>query len=66
MSYCRFENTVTDLNACVVDFQEARDDDKTLECFIESRSSEYEQRAVRKLYELCKNFIETYEEMEQF
>ena len=65
MSYCRFENTSVDLFRCVEDLKIARDQDKTLEQFIECRTSEHEQRAVRAMYELCSDFVRTYEELEE-
>lgn len=66
MSYCRFENTVGDLRACVEDLATALDEDLTLEQFIESRSSQYEQAAVRKLYLLCVELVDRYEDLERF
>jgi hypothetical protein len=39
LSYCRFENTVDDLRACVEDLTTALDEGLALEQFIESRSS---------------------------
>ena len=66
MSYCRFENTSVDLYRCVEDLKIAIDQDETLEQFIESRSSEHEQRAVREMYALCIDFVSTYEELGKF
>lgn len=64
MSYCRFENTVLDLQACLNDLEEALDEGKTLQEFIDSRSSEYESRAVMRLIDLCQQVADTYEEFE--
>jgi hypothetical protein len=55
-----------DLYRCVEDLKIARDQDETLEQFIESRTSEHEQRAVQEMYELCIDFVSTYEELGKF
>ena len=52
MSYCRFRNTLSDLADC----EEALHD----EAFDEL--DEDEQRACQRMYKLCKQFIETYED----
>lgn len=51
MSYCRFENTVRDLADC----ESALDNEGFDEL------SESEQRAARRMYKLCKQFVETFE-----
>jgi len=66
MSYCQFENTSVDLYCCVEALKIARDQDETLEQFIESRTSEHEQRAVQEMYALCIDFVSTYEELGKF
>jgi len=66
MSYCPFKNTASDLQQCVNDLYEAAENDCTLEQFIESRSSDYERDAVRRMYHLCQEFLVAYEDMEQF
>ena len=66
MSYRRFEDTSVNLDRCVEALKIARDQDETLEQFIESRSSEHEQRAVQEMYELCIDFVSTYEELGKF
>jgi len=66
MSYRRFEDTSVDLYRCVEALKIARDQDETLEQFIESRTSEHEQRAVQEMYALCIDFVSTYEELGKF
>lgn len=63
MSYCRFENTVLDLQACLNDFEEAFDEGKTLQEFIDSHN-QYESRAVMKLINLCQQVVDLCEEFE--
>ena len=65
LSYCRFENTSADLQACLNDVNEALDKECDLEEFVASRSSEFEQRSVATLYHLCVEFVEAYENLEQ-
>lgn len=49
MSYCRFENTLADLNDCANNMHEVDD------------LSEYEVKARKKLLLLCKAIAEDYE-----
>ena len=49
MSYCRFENTLRDLEDCLENM-----DDKEL--------SEYEEKARKRLIELCADIAEDYKE----
>ena len=58
MSYCAFENTAGDLRQIVNMLLDAYDNDMTLDAFIESRSSEFEGRAVRQVLELCQAIID--------
>lgn len=64
MSYCRFENTALDLQACLNDLGEALAEGKTLQEFIDSRSSKYESRAVIELIDLCQEVADLYGEFE--
>lgn len=52
MSYCRFQNTLNDLADCESALCDESFDDL----------SEEEQKACRRMYRLCKQFIETYED----
>lgn len=56
MSYCMFENTEHELSQCVTKMMDACDiDDLDL--------NEYEQFAFRRMYDLCKNYMELYEHL---
>ena len=67
LSYCAFENTAADMRQCLNMLSEFQmETDGTLEEFIETRSSDYERRAVRDLIASCKEFFETAESMAQF
>ncbi len=48
MSYCRFENTATDLQDCLDNWNEDAD------------LSEYEQRARKRIMRLCREIIDWY------
>ncbi len=63
MSYCRFENTSTDLARCVDDLREAHETG-SLQEFINSRSSSHEKRAVRHLIQLAQELVELVESMD--
>ena len=52
MSYCRFQNTVTDLQDCYDNWEETADDDL----------SEEETRARTRLLKLCREIAECYGE----
>ena len=56
MSYCRFENTSSDLEDCI----EAVKDSNSIEDLKEGANPE-EAEAVDALYEFAKEFIELYE-----
>jgi hypothetical protein len=54
MSYCRFENTLRDLQDC----KEALDE-QGVERIV---ASDYEKPNVRKLIELCKDIVDSHDE----
>ena len=58
MSYCRFENTLGDLAACVGDMQEAR----TLKHLTRQMSS-YEERAFYAMWNVCREFLAEHERL---
>lgn len=58
MSYCVFENTVVDLRNCLSFLEEALNSGQTFDEFIDSRSSEYEMKAVSQLIQLCEEITE--------
>ncbi|MDE2102430.1 MAG: hypothetical protein KGL39_34610 [Patescibacteria group bacterium] len=51
MTYCRFQNTVRDLADC----------ERALSDEMFGDLSEAEQTACRRMYKLCKQFVETFE-----
>jgi hypothetical protein len=58
MSYCRFENTLSDLAACVEDMEEA----ETLQD-LTKKMSEYELRAFHAMWRVCRNFLAEHERL---
>lgn len=64
MSYCRFENTATDLSDCVDTMRDMGMDDDGLwnESTEEGETvlNEYEQAAVKRMAKLCEKFLEMY------
>jgi hypothetical protein len=58
MSYCMFENTMNDLRQCVQAMDEA-------ESFSELDLSRTEQRSYEYMRELCQNFLDCAERLEQ-
>ena len=65
MSYCRFENTTSDLDDCLSVLQEALDEGVSLKDFHKSLSSEYERRALRRMIAICEEIVNTTEQMEE-
>lgn len=59
MSYCRFENTSSDIQDCIDALEEA---DWDLEEVIKNASSEYEKRGIKRFVRLCKEVAEVYED----
>lgn len=62
MSYCRFRNTLQDLQDCSNALQEIIDNSGVDE-YGEKLSFD-ERRAASNMYDLCQEFISLYEEME--
>lgn len=60
-----FENTSTDMNQCLGELREALENGQSFDQFVASRSSDYEQRAVRQLFEMSKEFVELVEELQE-
>lgn len=56
MSYCRFENTLNDLNDCETALNEF------IQCDENVISSDRERNKAKKLIKLCKYIAENYEE----
>jgi hypothetical protein len=57
MSYCRFENTLQDLEDCLGVLDEDCDDDKSLEEFENSLGSDYERRAFKRLLTVAEELL---------
>ena len=57
MSYCRFENTYSDLNDCVNALEEIVYDGETI--------STREWRYAKRMRELCERFIEALDEIDE-
>lgn len=62
MSYCRFENTLRDLQDCVGALQEALDEGMTLTEF-KASLNEYERSALVRMLSTCEEFQEAFEEL---
>lgn len=62
MDYCKFENTCGDLSLCVGDINNADWGEKSLSDFLDELN-EYERPSVRRMYNLCKEFVEAYENL---
>lgn len=57
MSYCRFENTETDLRDCLYAME-------TSESFAELDLSDSESKALVRMKKLCEQFLEEYERLQ--
>ena len=62
MSYCRFQNTVLDLNDCLNVVRDAVDDDVSFEEFAEELGAD-ELKAFEQLYTRAKRFVEMVDEL---
>ena len=58
MSYCRFENTLGDLAACVGDMQEAENLQE-----LTRQMSEYELRSFHAMWNVCREFLAEHERL---
>jgi len=65
MSYCRFENTASDLRDCLNELAEAVDEGMSLKQFAASLSSD-ERYALRQMIRLCADFTEAVEQLESY
>jgi hypothetical protein len=63
MSYCKFENTVSDMRDCLYDLMEAVDNGLSMEQFMERLSSDYERRAVRQMAGLLQDMATAFEQL---
>ena len=60
MSYCRFENTSRDFADCVNALDEMYSNDESL-----STLSDYERNSAERMYEMCKEYIDLYEQVSE-
>ena len=58
MSYCRFRNTKIDLEDCVYELEYIRDGES-------EKPDEEELLAMDRMYGLCNDFIELYDELKE-
>jgi hypothetical protein len=63
MSYCQFENTLTDLTQCVKTIEEALEQGTLQREFLKGLSSEYERQAYKDLAVQCMKFLDAYDEL---
>ena len=64
MSYCRFENTVGDMNDCLNDLVDAVDAGLSMAQFMDRLSSVYERRSVQRMIDLLGQLSEAFEQLE--
>jgi hypothetical protein len=65
MSYCAFENTVSDLRQCLTMIHEAREEGMSLAEFIKTRSSRQESRAVERLLSVAEELLDAVDMMSE-
>lgn len=53
MSYCRFENTVSDLQDCVYAMEEN-------DTIADMDLNQYESAAIQRMRDLCQEFLDSY------
>jgi len=63
MSYCRYENTVGDMNDCLNDLIEAVDSGLSMDQFLDRLSSDYERRSVKRMIDLLGQMSEASEQL---
>ena len=63
MSYCRFQNTLSDFNDCLGAIQEIVEEKKDINN--KDVLSAEEKRAAKSLYESAKEYIEWYESLKE-
>ena len=63
MSYCAFENTVSNLRQCLTMLHEAREEFTSLAEFIKTRSSQHESRAVEELFGVAEELLDVVDMM---
>lgn len=61
MSYCRFENTASDMADCLNALARGLNEGQTIAQFKEELSSDYERIGFQRLINLCQDFLEAIE-----
>ena len=64
MSYCRFENTASDMAVCLLDVVDAVDAGLSMAQFMDRLSSVYERRSVQRMIDLLGQMSEAFEQLE--
>ncbi len=64
MSYCRFENTASDMAVCLLDVVDAVDAGLSMAQFMERLSSDYERHSVLRMIDLLGQMSEAFEQLE--
>ena len=63
MSYCRFENTSSDLSDCFHELEKAVEDGVGMAEFRAKLSSNEERRALERMRDQCQEFVDFFDEM---
>jgi hypothetical protein len=63
MSYCRFENTVSDMRDCLNDLAEAVESGLSMKQFLERLSSDYERLAAAGMLTVLNDMTEVMEQL---
>ena len=63
MSYCQFENTVGDMQQCLITLHKAADEGLSFDQFMVDLSSEYEKRSLRNMVHLLVAMQQAFERL---
>jgi len=63
MSYCRFENTVNDMQDCLNELYESAESGLSFAQFMERLGSDYERSAVKRMAHLIQEMAEVIEQL---
>jgi len=63
MSYCRFENTVSDMQDCYYELHEAAANGLSFDQFMERLGTDYERRSVRQMAALLLDMATAIEQL---
>ena len=65
MSYCRFENTASDMQHCLDVLAEAAESGLSFDQFTSKLSSDYERRAISKMFALLEDMAIVFEQLQE-